>query len=299
MVANNSLRNLSESYRRMDKYQTQINTGKKITRPSDDPVVAMKGMFYRSNLSEVEQFKRNLSELYLWMENSEAGVEQTNTGLQRVRELTIQAKTGTLSPEDRKAVAREIEQIQHDIVSIANTQVAGRYIFHGTDTNNPPVTEGTPPQVAANLKDSNIQNYNVEVSRGVSMKANINPSNVFGQELFDTLTKLQAAMDPDSEAAQKFDPATLNMDDLLKDLDKSMDSLSAERSELGARYNRLEMIDERIAQQEVIANRVLSDNEDVDLERAIVDLKVQETIHRAALGVGARIIQPSLLDFLR
>ncbi|CAM3979587.1 flagellar hook-associated protein FlgL [Mesobacillus zeae] len=299
MVSNNSLKNLSESYRRMDKYQEQLATGKKITRPSDDPVVAMKGMFYRSNLSEVEQFKRNLSELYLWMENSEAGIEQTNKGLQRVRELVIQGKNGTLNPEDKKAVATEIEQIQKDIVSIANSQVAGRYIFHGTDTDHPPVADGIPPQVAANINDPNIQNYNVEVSRGVSLKANINPSNVFGQELFDTLTKIQAAMDPSSEAAQKFDPATLNFDDLLKDLDKAMGSLSSERSELGARYNRLEMVDERIAHQEVMANRVLSDNEDADVERVIVDLKVQETVHRAALGVGARIIQPTLMDFLR
>ena len=65
MLASNSLKNLSESYRRMGKYEDQLATGKKITKPSDDPVVAMKGMYYRSNLTEVEQYKRNLSELYL------------------------------------------------------------------------------------------------------------------------------------------------------------------------------------------------------------------------------------------
>jgi flagellar hook-associated protein 3 FlgL len=86
---------------------------------------------------------------------------------------------------------------------------------------------------------------------------------------------------------------------LLGRLDKTMDNLSAERSELGARYNRLEMIDDRIGQQEVMANRVLSDNEDADIERVITDLKTQESVHRAALGVGARILQPTLLDFLR
>ena len=83
MLSSNSLRNLSESYKKMGQYQDQLATGKKITKPSDDPVVAMKGMFYRSNLTEVEQYKRNLSELYLWMENSEAGIEHANNGLQR------------------------------------------------------------------------------------------------------------------------------------------------------------------------------------------------------------------------
>ncbi|MFP3359319.1 flagellar hook-associated protein FlgL, partial [Planococcus sp. SIMBA_143] len=59
------------------------------------------------------------------------------------------------------------------------------------------------------------------------------------------------------------------------------------------------MIDDRLGYQEVIANRILSDNEDADIERVITDLKTQESVHRAALGVGARIIQPTLMDFLR
>jgi len=73
MLAQNSLRHLSKSYELLGKYQDQMLTRKKITRPSQDPVVAMKGLYYRTNLKEVEQYKRNLSEAYLWIENSEAG----------------------------------------------------------------------------------------------------------------------------------------------------------------------------------------------------------------------------------
>ncbi|RSD25202.1 flagellar hook-associated protein FlgL [Mesobacillus subterraneus] len=290
MLSSNSLRNLSESYRRMGQYQDQLATGKKITKPSDDPVVAMKGMFYRSGLTEVEQYKRNLSELYLWMENSEAGIEQANNGLQRVRELTVQGKNGSLSPSDREAVAREIEQIKLDLVQVANTKVSGRYIFHGTDTDHPPVPVENPPTVANNLTNPAINNYKVEVSPGVSLRANINPANLFNQELFDVVQGIQAALENDNPA---------DLDDLLNRLDKTMDNLSSERAELGARYNRLEVIDTRLGYQEVMATRVLSDNEDADIERVIMDLKTQESVHRAALGVGARILQPTLLDFLR
>jgi flagellar hook-associated protein 3 FlgL len=274
----------------MGQYQDQLATGKKITKPSDDPVVAMKGMFYRSGLTEVEQYKRNLSELYLWMENSEAGIEQANNGLQRVRELVIQGKNGALSPSDREAVAREVEQIKADLVQVANTQVSGRYIFHGTDTDNPPVPVDNPPTVAANLSDSSLNNYKVEVSPGVSLRANINPAKVFNQELFNVVQEIQTALDNDQPA---------DLGGLLNRLDQTMDNLSSERAELGARYNRLEVIDSRLGQQEVMANRVLSDNEDADIERVITDLKTQESVHRAALGVGARILQPTLLDFLR
>ncbi|WP_210367197.1 flagellar hook-associated protein FlgL [Bacillus sp. REN3] len=291
MLSSNSLRNLSESYRKMGKYQDQLATGKKIARPSDDPVVAMKGMFYRSNLTEVEQYKRNLSELYLWMENSEAGIDQANKGLQRVRELVIQGKNGSLSPSDREAVAREIEQIKNDLVQVANTQVSGRYIFHGTDTDHPPVkmVDGK-PVVEANVNDPAINTYKVEISRGVSLQANVNPAKLFNQELFDVVQGIQKALEDDKPA---------DLDGLLSSLDGVMDNLAAERSELGARYNRLEMVDDRISQQEVMASRILSDNEDADIERVITDLKTQESVHRAALGVGARIIQPTLLDFLR
>jgi flagellar hook-associated protein 3 FlgL len=290
MISNNSLRNLSSSYERIGKLLEQNSTGKKITRPSDDPVVAMKGMFYRSNLTEIEQYKRNLSELYLWMENSEAGIEQANQGLHRVRELVIQGKNGTLNEEDRESVAREIEQIKKDLVNVANTQVAGRYIFHGTDTKNPPVLNPDDPVVAGNLNDPKIDNYMVEVSQGVSLKANVNPDQVFNQELFDTVQDIQKALESDNPE---------ELDQLLGRLDNVMDTVTAERSELGARYNRLEMVDDRLFQQEVTATRILSDNEDVDMEKVITDLKTQESVHRAALAVGARIIQPTLMDFLR
>lgn len=287
MLASNSLKNLSNSYKQMGKYQDQLSTGKKITKPSDDPVVAMKGMFYRSNLSEVEQYKRNLSEAYLWMENSEAGVEHVNEALQRVRELAVQGSNGTLSETDKQAVAEEIDQIKKDIMSVANTQIAGRYIFNGTNTSEAPVLDGGTgaPQATFNTKE-----YSIEVSRGVSLQANINPENVFGQKLFDTLQAVQETLNGNGAG---------DINTLITDIDTQMDLLSSERSELGARYNRLEMIEGRIDQQEVMANRILSDNEDADIERVITDLTTQESVHRAALSVGARIIQPTLMDFLR
>lgn len=289
MLASNSLRNLTNSYMKMGKYQDQLATGKKITKPSDDPVVAMKGMFYRSNLSEVEQYKRNLSESYLWMENSEDGVNHVNEALARVRELVVQGANGTLSDTDKEAVGREIEQIKKDIMTVANTQINGRYIYNGTNTSQAPATLDENGKIQMSL---NTNDYLVEVSRGVSLKANINPGNVFSQEIFENLQSIE-----DNLTGK--DNVTTDLNSLLGALDKQMDTISAERSELGARYNRLEMIESRILSQEVIATRVLSDNEDADIERVIVDLTTQESIHRAALSVGGRIIQPTLMDFLR
>jgi flagellar hook-associated protein 3 FlgL len=280
------LRNLSKSYEKLGDYQDQLNTGKKISRPSQDPVVAMKGMYYRSNLSEVEQYQRNLSEAYLWMDNSEAGLDQANSALKRVRELIIQGKNGTNGEDDRFAIAKEIEQLKQDLVETANTKVAGRYIFNGTSVDTPPVTHGSPPEVNLNSED-----YMVEVSDGVNMKVNINPEFVFNQELFTTLDNIAQTFEENYDAEQ--------MDQYLKDIDDQLDVFQGERSEMGARYNRLEMIDNRLGKMEVMSNKIISDNEDADMEKVITDLTIQESVHRAALSVGARIIQPTLMDFLR
>jgi flagellar hook-associated protein 3 FlgL len=290
MLANNSLRHLSDSYLKMGKYQDQLSTGKKITKPSDDPVVAMKGMFYRSDLAGVEQYKRNLSELHLWLDNSEAGMEQANSALQRIRELVVQGQNGSLTETDRKAIAAEVGQLKEDLVKTANTQVAGRYIFHGNDVMHPPVAQEEPPKVADNLTDPAINNYKIEVSAGVSLKANVNPANTFSQELFDVVGGIQTALENNQSG---------DLDELLIRLDKTMDTMAAERSELGARSNRLDMVETRIDQQNVLANQVLSDNEDADIEKVIMDMTTQESVHRAALSVGSRIIQPTLMDFLR
>lgn len=287
MLAGSSLRNLSKSYEKMGTYQDQLATGKKINRPSDDPVVAMKGMHYRTNLTEVEQYQRNISEAYQWMENSEAGIEQGTQVLQRVRELMVQASNGTNGPEDLKAIGAEIKQLKEDLVGSANTQVAGNYIFNGTQTKEAPVTLNADGTVTVNIDKSS---FEIEVSKGVQLKANINSDNVFSEDLFAVMGSIEKALSSGDASG---------LDGLLSDLDGKMDSMSAERAELGARYNRLELIEDRVGKQEIVSTRILSENEDADLEKVIMDLTAQESIHRAALSVGARIIQPTLMDFLR
>ncbi|SFA51873.1 flagellar hook-associated protein 3 FlgL [Anoxybacillus pushchinoensis] len=287
MLANNTLRNVSKSYDKLGTYQQQLATGKKIHRPSEDPVVAMKGMHYRTSLTEIEQFQRNLSEAYTWMENSESALGHTTNVLQRARELVVQAKNGTLGPEDRQAIAREIEQLKKDLVQVSNTKVAGKYIFNGTNIEQAPVKDGTPPTVTNNNDD-----FMVEVAKGVKLKINVTPNNVFNKDLFETLQDIENVLNGTSTSGK-------TLDNLLSDLDNHLNAVLAERAELGARVNRLELVEQRLAEQQLIAKRMISDNEDADIEKIITELKSQESVHRAALAVGARIIQPTLVDFLR
>ncbi|MFP7734120.1 flagellar hook-associated protein FlgL [Priestia aryabhattai] len=287
MLAANSLKQISNSYNKLETLQNQLSTGKKITRPSDDPVVATKGMAYRSNLSEVNQYKRNLTEAQSWFDSSESGLEQVNSILQRTKELVVQGLNGTNESDDRQAIAREIEQLKLDYMQVGNTQVAGNYIFNGVNVGAPPVSENASRTIESNI---NLDPFSIEVSKGIQLRVNIHAENIFGQGAFDLMNNIQTAFEQNDVNSLK---------DLSIQVDTQLSTLLAERSELGARSNRLELIENRLDSQEITATKMLSDNEDADIEKVITDLTVQESVHRAALGVGAQIIQPTLLDFLR
>lgn len=287
MLAANSLKQISDSYNKLETLQNQLSTGKKINRPSDDPVVATKGMAYRSNLSEVNQYKRNLTEAQSWFDSSESGLEQVNSILQRTKELVVQGLNGTNESDDRQAIAREIEQLKLDYMQVGNTQVAGNYIFNGVNVGAPPISENASGIIESNI---NLDPFSVEVSKGIQLRVNIHPENIFGQGAFDLMKNVQTAFEQNDVNSLK---------DLSTQVDTQLSTLLAERSELGARSNRLELIENRLDSQEITATKMLSNNEDADIEKVITDLTVQESVHRAALGVGAQIIQPTLLDFLR
>ncbi|KIL46585.1 flagellar hook-associated protein FlgL [Jeotgalibacillus alimentarius] len=286
MLAGNMLRNLTQSYEKMSKQQEQIATQKKISRPSDDPVVAMKGVLYRRNLTEVEQYKRNFSEAYNWVENADTSLDKANQAMQRLRELLVQTSNDTYDAEQRKATRAEIEQLKEHIEEIGNTKFGDKYLFNGTDTTNKPLDleTGTYP--------SNSEAVEIELSKGVHIQVNIDGTSVFSQEMFDDIDQILDTLENEDTTGD-------DINNYLTNMDKHMTNLSNERSSLGARYNRIELMESRVSEQEVIATRVMSDNEDIDFEKVITDMKVQESVHRAALSVGSRIIQPSLMDFLR
>jgi flagellar hook-associated protein 3 FlgL len=297
MLANNMLRNLSNSYERLGKYQEQLTTGKKITRPSDDPVVAMKGIAYREDLARVQQYQRNIGEVHNWIDSADDALDKVGLALQRVQELVVQASSDTATPEDRKKIADEIDQIQKHIVDVANTKVGGKYIFNGADTKNPLFT-GYPDNTGLGLSaNANTSDVEIEVFDGIKLDVNINGKELFtgttGQDgIVGLLQKIKIDLRDGTKTGD-------DIDDYLGEIEAQQDALLSARSELGAKQNRVEMMENRLSTQEVIATKVMSNNEDIDYEKTITELISQESVHRAALSVGARIIQPTLVDFLR
>jgi flagellar hook-associated protein 3 FlgL len=288
MLSSNMLSNLGRSFDRLSTYQDQISSQKKITRPSDDPVVAMKGITYRRNLQEVQQFKRNFTEAYNWTDNSDASLDKAGQAMQRIRELVVQASSDTYDGSQRDSISQEISQLKQHLAEIANTKVGDKYIFNGTNTLNKPVDIDVDPAVVSD-NDNPVQ---IELSKGVYISVNVNPEKVFSKDMFKDIQDLiDGLKDPAS------DGNALNT--FLGKADIHLSNITNARSDLGARVNRIELMEERVDQQEIISQKVMSDNEDIDFEKVVTELLAQESAHRAALSVGSRIIQPTLMDFLR
>lgn len=285
MLSNNMLRNLSAGYNKMGKLQDQLVTGKKVNRPSDDPVVAMKGIGYRTQVNKIEQFQRNLGEVNNWLDSSDDALDHVGQVMHRAKELATNLANGTLTPEDRKKIQSEINQLQEQIQDLANTKVGDKYIFSGTKTDKPLFD-----------KDGNIQEdaafekpVEIEVFDGVMLKVN-----TYAQEMFKDIDEMFKEM---KQAVEDGD--TADLDRFISDIDTNMDKILTTRADIGARQNRVEMMENRLSSQELAATKQMSDNEDIDYEEVITEMLTQEAVHRAALAVGARIIQPSLVDFLR
>ncbi|WP_231686938.1 flagellar hook-associated protein FlgL [Bacillus sp. JCM 19034] len=345
----------------------------------------MKGMRYRTEVTEIEQFKRNIGEVHNWLETADSALDQGTEILRRIRELATQAANDSYDASERANIAKEIKQLREHMQSIANTKNSNKYIFNGTNTMTPPIVNleemfygtvdlfngtiepndtdivydgqvfryvgevdgqqiyqdirQTEPEfgdqtfeteafrlviedeggsvtyikpdtnqdgetittsvrtndvvvASRNAVSYNTQNVEIEIFKGVTVPVNINPSNIFNNALFGDMIRLEQALEDDTVTGEELTSYIDNFYD-------HIDHFVSERAELGARVNRVEMMENRILDQEITAKRIMSDNEDVDIEKVIMELLIQESVHRAALASGSRIIQPSLIDFLR
>ncbi|MFD1173697.1 flagellar hook-associated protein FlgL [Oceanobacillus picturae] len=284
MLSNNMLRNLTSSYSKMDTLMDQVSTGKKINRPSDDPVIAMKGMGYRTELKQIEQYKRNTSEVHNWMDNTDSALDKATQTMQKLRELAVQASNDTYDASERENIMNEVTQLKEHMMDIANTSVNGKYIFNGTDTETPPVNEN------GEFDPSSTSPVLIDVAGGTKLQANVNPEDVFGNDLFANIDSFIADLESNDQEA---------IEGNISSLQGGIDNIINARADLGARMNRLELVENRLSEQEIVATQTMAENEDVDYEKAITELITQESLHRAALSAGSKIIQPSLIDFLR
>lgn len=297
ILVNNVKRNISRNIYQLSKYDNMLATGKRINKPSDDPVGLVDSLRLSSRLQENAQFQANVKDAQSWLESSDSALGNVNKIIERVYELTMQTVNGTLEPEDRQKTMLEVRELRGELINLANSTYGDRYIFGGKDTKTLvydetayALTGGWNPELFSG-------NHNIvyEVGAGVTVPVNMQAQGAFGagtaNDIIANMQTLIDDMNADNVDAMKSTGIT--------QLQQNIETVLASRAQIGARINRLEMSTDRLQELEINFTKLLSEVEDVDVAKTILDLKNQENVYRTSLAVGARIIPPTLMDFLR
>lgn len=278
---------------RLAKIQEQLTTGRIINRPSDDPTGATSAMRIRTSVATQEQYVRNGEDALGWLNQIDSTLADANNQVRRARELGLQAVNAAMGPEARAALATEIEQIRDGLLSTSNASYLDRPVLGGV-TDGPIAYEkdgaGVITYAPAPTTSSGVLRT---VGDGAIVRVDLEGPDAFGPDgdsMFDHLTELVDAL-----RAGDID----GVKDTVAVLDNDGKRLINAMADIGARTNR---VDYALAAAKSASLRLansLSEIENTDIVKATVDLQLQEVAYQAALGATARVMQPSLLDFLR
>lgn len=369
---------IGQNYSKLTELQEQIATGKRLMRPSDDPVDISNDLELRGKLKALHQYHRNINDGMAFMGVTDTALVSMNDLMQRTRELGIQGSNDMFTAEQRTYVAREVTQLLRQMVSIVDTTYKGEYVFGGTNSQIPPYTIESatfshtiggitpPPGTAQSLEDTsvtppitNIENVvpgtvvvtsggntyqeNVdftidyvngtitripgglmaalgagntfevdfewvrkapeantdairrEVEENVTPRINISADEV----IIDRAANVDVIQDMIAMAQNLLQNDAPTLRTTMANLEVGFENILSAQATNGSRLNRFEKTLGRNETQNVDITRLQTDLEDADLAEIITEFTLLENVYSASLKAGARIIQPSLVDFLR
>ncbi|MDR9853371.1 flagellar hook-associated protein FlgL [Paenibacillus sp. VCA1] len=291
MMSSSMMNNLQSNYRRLDKTQEQLMTQRRLNRPSDDPVGVSSALKYRAEISSTTQFNENVQDADSWMKFSDTVMTEATQIVQRLSELAVEGGTDTVPPDARKNIAQEVDELYKQLVSLGNSQFKGKYIFNGERVNEQPYPDD-PANQTYSLDQGEVE---YQIGAGIYVGVNTNGDKIFGASgdpsgLFKVVDNLKQALLGDS---------TTGIQAAIPALQKSLEKIITTQAEVGGKQNRLEFTLNRLDDLNLNYTSLQSKVEDVDMPSVISDLKTAESIYQASLDTMARIIRPSLMDFLR
>ena len=137
MMTNNMLSNINSNKNRLSALEEQYSTGKKIQKPSEDPIIAVRAMKLRTNLAELNQYyEKNIPDAKSWMDVTESALKTVDDILSQMNSYCVQGANDTLAKSDRNSIASNLQELKDQIYQEGNSNYAGRYVFTGykTDT---------------------------------------------------------------------------------------------------------------------------------------------------------------------
>lgn len=313
MLANSSIYNVQANTNRMADINQSMTSGKRMAFPSDDPAGSVSSMRLRKELSATEQYQRNIDDAASWMSTSDAAMQSVSSNYQLAKNTLIRSINGAMGPEARRALASDLEQQAEALMKTSNSTYLGRTVFAGNSDKGTVFTKATGPGGTTVYRQSELDSV---TSQDVLRKINANQevvANVDGNKLFGTGSvkwdgdKINPDNNPNVmnllvEAARLLKEPTLDnkkISAIQEEIDRRTGMLMEELSTVGARHKMVEEAQTTVVFDIQNVKSQISGVEDIDLQKATIEMSLAEMAYKASLSATQRVIQPSLLDYLR
>jgi flagellar hook-associated protein 3 FlgL len=290
-MTENSLAGLQAALARTQKNQSELATGKTVLKPSDNPAAASDILRYSSDLTRNDQLQKNVSDAQAWLGTTDSTLSSIITAVQQVRDLTLQAVNASADQTARNAIATQIAQIKTQIIGLANTKYGDQLIFAGSAN----VTNAFDNTGAFQGNTDTMQR--TIGPNGETLQVNMDGQTVFGTGATQLFTVLQSIVDNLNTGSTTTVGNITSTD--LANLDSAKQQLQISLSTVGARANRADSSLSRLTGLAGSTKSQMSQVQDTDMAQTIMDLQANQSAYQAALAATSKVIQPSLMDFLR
>jgi flagellar hook-associated protein 3 FlgL len=287
MIMDSTLSNIETNQGRIQQLEDQITSGSQLTKPSDNPIGVARALNLQDSISQSQQYQKNIDQANSWLNTTDSTLSSLTSALDRARELNVQAANGTLGADDRTAIAAEITQLQQHVLDLSHAKYGPYYLFSGTASDKAGYTTAAPSSSGG--YQGNSAQIMREVAPGTTMGVNVGATQTF-DPIFTALQTLQQGLSGND---------TDVMQTSLDQMDTALNAIDVSRSEIGAKTNRLDFLQQRQSSVEVNLTGLLSDTKDVDMASALTNFSMAQNVYTASLQAGAKAIQPSLLDYLK
>ncbi len=272
-----------------------VTSGKRINKLSDDPIGLVQVLSLRESLSSMNQLGRNVSTARTWLDGGETALSSVKDLITDMKTLAVQMANGTEGANERAAAADQVEGTLEQIVSLANTQVNGQYIFAGTKTDTEPFSidrdaSGNPTGVTYSGNDTP---FSIKIGKTATLEVGHDGEAVFGDGstsgIFKSLIDFKTALETNDDAG---------IQQAMDDLDTDLNQMISATSDIGTKGVGLDVKEKILQDLNLSYTERKSNLEDADILAAISDVNSKETAYQAALASSAKVMQVSLLDYL-
>ena len=290
---------LSRNVQSLVSLSEKLATGRKINRPSDDPIGMANIMDYRKTISKTEQYLFNIERGKLNLETTESVLDAIESHITEAINIARDQASGGLDTKD--AAIEQVKGIYDQILQLANTKLGGNYLFAGHQTDTVPFTrnadgiDGTADDYTT-LYNGDSGDFKIVVGEGSQVKINIHGNEVFtgvdlvdGVNVFDEMEALlEGLINSDTDLIQS----------QVENLDKAETQIISARTKNAGLYERLDNTQNYWEDFKYRIESSLSTTQDIDTEQTVVELKNQEIVYETTMSLATEIMNINLMNIL-